>query len=69
MQSRVEFAALLHHNLNMLREIKLTTIDGTLRLTNNGSLEMFFLGTGSAFVKKNFQNNVIVIKGKEVTCK
>lgn len=65
MQSRVEFAALLHHNLNMLREIKLTTIDGTLRLTNSGSLEMFFLGTGSAFVKKNFQNNVIVIKGKD----
>ncbi|MCR5318780.1 MAG: MBL fold metallo-hydrolase [Treponema sp.] len=45
--------------------MKLTTIDGTLRLTNNGSLEMFFLGTGSAFVKKNFQNNAIVIKGKD----
>ena len=37
--------------------------DGTLRLTNDGKLELFFLGTGSAFVKKNYQNNLLVIKG------
>lgn len=35
----------------------------TIQLTNDGQLSLFFLGTGSAFTKKNFQNNLIVIKG------
>ena len=37
----------------------------SLKLTNSGSLSFFFVGTGSAFSKKNFQNNVIIIKGKD----
>ncbi len=37
----------------------------TIRLTNKGSLEFFFLGTGSAFSKKYFQTNLLIIKGKD----
>ena len=37
----------------------------SIRLTNDGSLELFFLGTGSAFVKQNHQNNILIIKGKD----
>ncbi|MBR7064336.1 MAG: MBL fold metallo-hydrolase, partial [Treponema sp.] len=33
--------------------------------TNNGSLQLFFVGTGSAFSKINFQTNVLVIKGSD----
>lgn len=36
-----------------------------LSLTNNGKLSLFFLGTGSAFTKTNFQTNLLVIKGKD----
>lgn len=35
-----------------------------LHLTNNGFLSIFFVGTGSAFTKRNFQTNPIVIKGQ-----
>ena len=34
-----------------------------LSLTNGGGLSLFFLGTGSAFTKKNYQNNLLIIKG------
>ena len=34
-----------------------------LELTNEGFLSIFFVGTGSAFTKRNFQTNSIVIKG------
>jgi len=34
-----------------------------LKLTSNGELVLHFIGTGSAFTKKNFQNNLIIIKG------
>lgn len=34
-----------------------------LSLTNGGDLALFFIGTGSAFAAKNFQNNVIIVKG------
>ncbi len=34
-----------------------------LKLVNDGFLSIFFLGTGSAFSKKIFQNNIIIIKG------
>lgn len=34
-----------------------------LELANEGQLSLFFVGTGSAFSKTNFQNNLIVIKG------
>lgn len=36
-----------------------------IELTNDGQLSLFFVGTGSAFTKKNFQNNVLVIKGED----
>ena len=37
----------------------------TIEMTNNGQLSLFFPGSGSAFTKINFQNNVLVIKGKD----
>ncbi len=37
----------------------------TIRLKNSGSLELFFLGTGSAFSKKYFQTNLLIIKGND----
>ena len=36
-----------------------------INLKNDGRLSLFFIGTGSAFVKNNFQNNVLIIKGDE----
>ena len=38
---------------------------GKLRLTNDGPLSLFFVGTGSAFSRRNFQNNLLVIKGQD----
>lgn len=35
----------------------------TLQLTNDGQLSLFFVGTGSAFTKSNYQNNLLLIKG------
>jgi ribonuclease BN (tRNA processing enzyme) len=32
-------------------------------LTNGGTLDLTFIGTGSAFSKKLFQNNLLVVKG------
>jgi len=37
----------------------------TLKLSNDGKLSLFFTGTGSAFTKVNFQNNLLVVKGKD----
>lgn len=34
-----------------------------LSLKNNGELELFFIGTGSAFAIKNNQTNLLIIKG------
>ncbi len=36
-----------------------------LSLTNDGALSLFFLGTGSAFTKSNYQTNLLVVKGKD----
>ena len=36
-----------------------------IELTNGGELSLFFIGTGSAFSKINFQTNFLIIKGKE----
>ncbi len=35
----------------------------TIKLTNDGRLSLFFVGTGSAFTKTNYQNNLLLIKG------
>ncbi len=37
----------------------------TIHLKNKGSLEFFFLGTGSAFSKKYSQTNLLIIKGDD----
>ena len=36
-----------------------------LPLTNKGRLSVLFLGTGSAFTKKNYQNNILIVKGDD----
>lgn len=41
---------------------------GTIRkasLTNDGELECMFIGSGSAFTKKFYQTNLLVVKGKD----
>ncbi len=38
---------------------------GKIELTNDGQLSLFFLGAGSAFTKKNFQNNFLIVKGTD----
>lgn len=37
----------------------------TLMLTNDGQLSLFFIGTGSAFSKKYFQTNFLIVKGND----
>lgn len=36
-----------------------------LKLTNDGRLSLFFLGTGSAFSKKYYQTNFLIVKGAD----
>ena len=36
-----------------------------LSLKNDGNLELFFLGTGSAFTKRQYQTNLLIIKGDD----
>lgn len=36
-----------------------------LSLTNDGKLSLFFLGVGSAFTKRHFQTNLLIIKGSD----
>ena len=36
-----------------------------LPLRNRGALTVYFLGTGSAFAKRNYQNNIIIVKGDD----
>ena len=43
--------------------MKTEKLSGELQLCNDGGLSCFFVGTGSAFAKKNFQTNMLVIKG------
>jgi ribonuclease BN (tRNA processing enzyme) len=35
----------------------------TISLTNDGHLALFFIGAGSAFSKKNYQTNLLIVKG------
>lgn len=39
--------------------------DRKLKLTNDGQLSLFFVGVGSAFTKRNYQTNLLIIKGKD----
>ncbi len=34
-----------------------------LSLTNDGQLSLFFIGVGSAFSKRNYQTNLLIVKG------
>ncbi len=43
--------------------MKIVPIDNKLSLTNDGNLEVFFIGTGSAFAKTHYQTNFLIIKG------
>ena len=45
--------------------MEILPLEGELRFTNSGKMELFFLGTGSAFVKENFQTNLLIIKGND----
>ncbi len=36
-----------------------------LSLKNDGKLELFFVGVGSAFTKRHYQTNLLIIKGKD----
>ncbi len=38
---------------------------GPFSLANDGALTLTFVGTGSAFSKKYFQNNLLVVKGRD----
>jgi ribonuclease BN (tRNA processing enzyme) len=44
--------------------MKVTKADKTLKLETDGHLRIAFLGVGSAFSIRNFQNNFFIIKGK-----
>ena len=46
------------------REFFQATKDGGLRLTNEGCLEVFFVGVGAAFSLESFQSNIILVKGE-----
>jgi len=39
--------------------------ESALELKNNGRLSLFFVGTGSAFSKRFFQTNVLIVKGED----
>ena len=45
--------------------MRIEKTNGKLSVTNGGELSVFFLGSGSAFTKTNFQTNLLVIKGKD----
>ena len=36
-----------------------------IEFTNDGKLSFFFIGTGSAFSKINYQTNLLIIKGQD----
>jgi ribonuclease BN (tRNA processing enzyme) len=39
--------------------------DKKLTLTNDGQLSLFFVGVGSAFSKRHYQTNLLIIKGND----
>jgi ribonuclease BN (tRNA processing enzyme) len=43
----------------------ITPLKGKVSLTNKGHLSLFFLGCGSAFTKRLYQNNLLIIKGED----
>ncbi|MCQ2982443.1 MAG: MBL fold metallo-hydrolase [Treponemataceae bacterium] len=45
--------------------MRVTPLTGSLQLTNNGELSLFFVGVGSAFSREHYQTNLLVIKGND----
>lgn len=45
--------------------MKIEKLTSNLKLTNDGGLSFFFVGVGSAFSKKHFQNNLLIVKGED----
>lgn len=45
--------------------MKIRNIKGSLELTNQGNLTLMFVGVGSAFTKRLYQTNLLVIKGED----
>ncbi len=45
--------------------MNIVPFEKTIHFKNKGSLEFFFLGTGSAFSKKYHQTNLLIIKGED----
>jgi len=45
--------------------MKLIESGGKLSLTSDGAIRVFFIGVGSAFSKRLYQNNLVIIKGKD----
>jgi hypothetical protein len=43
----------------------LTLKERPFSLTNSGELELFFFGVGSAFTKRNYQTNLLLVKGDD----
>ena len=43
--------------------MKIITRKSKLKLTNDGKLELAFLGTGTTFSRNLFNNNIIIVKG------
>lgn len=44
--------------------MEIKKFENTIQLTNDGELSLFFIGAGSAFSKKYFQTNLLIIKGQ-----
>jgi ribonuclease BN (tRNA processing enzyme) len=46
--------------------MKIITLDNRkLALKNNGDLELFFIGAGSAFTRRQYQTNLLIVKGDD----
>ena len=45
--------------------MKIEKLQDSLELTNDGGLSFFFIGVGSAFSKKHYQNNILIVKGND----
>ena len=52
-------------HMSVCDRMKLVTLadDGSLPLVNDGDLDVFFIGVGSAFAKTHYQTNFILVKG------
>ena len=66
---------ILYHNIltpmtkifegDILPSMEIREFNEKIEMSTGGQTSLFFLGTGGAFSKKNFQNNVLVIKGND----